>query len=54
MGKLPKQIFGLPFLNPEEIGDCFAIDFMSIIRSETMKNKNLPTIFMTIMFVKMQ
>lgn len=30
IGKLPCYIFGLPFLNPSEGGDCFAIGFAEI------------------------
>jgi hypothetical protein len=26
-GKWMRYLFGLPYLNPEEVGDCFAFDF---------------------------
>ncbi|KAE9522740.1 hypothetical protein AGLY_016849 [Aphis glycines] len=29
VGKWLGNIFGMPFLNPEEVGDCFAMDFIS-------------------------
>lgn len=33
MGKFLKYTFGLPFLNPADVGDCFGIEFAEILPS---------------------
>lgn len=47
LGKWLENIFGIPFLSPEEVGNCIAMDFTS----EMPQNNKLITTFSILTFI---